>query len=130
MEQELQPLSVVLAEIEKKIAAGDPIPDFGTLAAWAAGEAERMGSPAAKRSGKRPDAAEISIKIEGETLFSFRELSEKHALSPDEELFLLSPGPCRYSSSQDTCHVNQTSSRITTIYLLHRQAANAAVVVQ
>ena len=67
MEKELLPLSTVLAEIEKRIGSGDPIPDFGTLTAWAAGEAERMGSPAGRKAGKGLAAAEISIKMEGKT---------------------------------------------------------------
>ena len=71
LEQELLPLSTVLVEIEKKIASGDPIPDFGTLTAWAAGEAERMGSPAGRKAGKRSNTAEINIKMEGESLCPF-----------------------------------------------------------
>ena len=68
MEQELAPLTSVLTDIEKRIAAGDPIPDFGTLTAWAAAEAERAGGSGARRAGRRPEAAQISIQMEGEML--------------------------------------------------------------
>ena len=71
LEQELLPLSTVLVEIEKKIASGDCIPDFGTLTAWAAGEAEKLGSPAARRAGRRPNTAEISIKMEGKFALAY-----------------------------------------------------------
>lgn len=64
MEQELAPLTALLTEIEKKIASGDQIPDFGTLAAWASAEAERAGGSAVKRAGRRSEAAEISIKMD------------------------------------------------------------------
>ena len=68
MDKELTPLTNILAMIEKRIAAGDQIPDFGTLAAWAAAEAEKTGGTAARKSGRRQEA-EINIKMDGE-LFS------------------------------------------------------------
>lgn len=68
LEQELLPLTKVLTDIEKRITAGDPVPDFGTLTAWAAAEAERMGGPSARKAGRRPEAAQISIKMEGNGL--------------------------------------------------------------
>ena len=65
LEDELKPLAIVLGEIEKRLAAGDQIPDFGTLGTWAAGVAER--SAAGKPDGRRRDqAAEIRIQMEGE----------------------------------------------------------------
>jgi len=64
LEDELKPLTTVLGEIEKRLAAGDLIPDFGTLATWAVGVADRGGGGTAK--GKRgSQAAEIKIHMEG-----------------------------------------------------------------
>lgn len=71
LEEELKPLTQLLTDIERRVTAGEEIPDFGTLAAWAANEARRSGAgpQAARRAGgSRGAAAEarIDVSIEGQ----------------------------------------------------------------
>lgn len=65
MEHELAPLTSLLADIERRISTGDQIPDFGTLTAWASSEAERAGGTSAHKTGRRSEAAQINIQMEG-----------------------------------------------------------------
>ena len=67
LEEELKPLLQVLAAIEQKIEGGDQIPDFGTLASWAAGEAARSGAGGGHKTGAgRDQPAQITIDMGGE----------------------------------------------------------------
>ena len=67
LEEELKPLLQVLAAIEQKIEGGDQIPDFGTLATWAAGEAARNGAGGGRKTGAgRDQPAQITIDMGGE----------------------------------------------------------------
>lgn len=94
--EELKPLTVVVAEIEKKLTGGEQIPDFGTLTAWAESEARRSAGAGAPRDAQAAAEPLISLALDGKLSASLLVLVNAYGSGISKRVF---GSLCRAGSS-------------------------------